>query len=116
VSLKTLAEAVIIQSAEDIMDKHQQIEAVEFFSGEGFRICSWMAGMDHSAQHIILNLIRRHVATSKLFRQYDNGFNPGTAEVTHVRKDSLSPNTDRGITTSLSRYVWNGGARYDYAA
>ena len=78
-SLKTLAEAVIIQSAEDIMDKHQQEEAVAFFGGEGFRICSWIAGMDHSAQRAIPNLIRRHVSVSKLLRQYDNGFKPRTA-------------------------------------
>jgi|WetSurMetagenome_2_1015567.scaffolds.fasta_scaffold00818_7 hypothetical protein len=79
-SLKTLAEAVIIQSAADIMDKHQQVEAVEFFAGEGFRVCSRIAGVDHSAQHIILNLIRRHVTVSKIIGQYDdNGFNPRTA-------------------------------------
>jgi hypothetical protein len=40
VSLKVLAEAVIIQSAEDVLDEHQQAEAVEFFAGEGFRICA----------------------------------------------------------------------------
>ena len=78
-SLKTLAEAVIIQSAKDIMDEHQQEEAVSFFSGEGFRVCSWIAGMDHAAQRIILNLIRRHVTVSKLLQQNNTGFKPRIA-------------------------------------
>jgi hypothetical protein len=77
-SLKTLAEAVIIQSAKDIMDRHQHEESVAFFGGEGFRLCSWLAGIDHSAQQVILNLIRRHVTSSKLLGQYDNDFKPGT--------------------------------------
>jgi hypothetical protein len=77
-SLKTLAEAVIMQSAEDIMDKHQRTDAVEFFTGEGFRLCSWIAGMDHSAQHAILSLIRRRVTVGRLLRQNDHILMPGT--------------------------------------
>jgi hypothetical protein len=73
-SLRTLAEAVIIQSAEDILDEHQSEEAATFFGGEGFRICAGMAGMDHSAQSTILNLIRRHITVSKLLRQKNIGF------------------------------------------
>ena len=78
-SLKTLAEAVIIQSAGDIMDKHQQADAAAFFAGEGFRICSCIAGMDHAAQSVILNLIRRRVMLSGRLRQYDYVLKPGIA-------------------------------------
>jgi hypothetical protein len=78
-SLKALAEAVIIQSAEDILDEQLQTEAVEFFAGEGFRICAWIAGMDHSAQHAILNLVRRRVTLRGLLRQNHNTLTMGTA-------------------------------------
>jgi hypothetical protein len=37
-----------------------------------------MAGIDHSAQQVILHLIGRHVTASKLLGQYDNGFKPRT--------------------------------------
>ena len=58
-SLKTLAEAIILQSAGDFMDEYRQKEDVDFFGGEGFRICSEIAGMSHSDQCSFLNLIRR---------------------------------------------------------
>jgi hypothetical protein len=57
-SLKTLAEAVILQSAEDYMDEHYREEAMEFLSGEGFRICSGLAQMDHTAKCSFLNLLK----------------------------------------------------------
>jgi hypothetical protein len=57
--LKALAEAIILQSADDFMDEHRQKEDIAFFGGEGFRICSEIAGMDHSDQCAFLNLLRR---------------------------------------------------------
>jgi hypothetical protein len=58
-SLKTLAEAIIFQAAEDFLSGYRCEEDVEFFSGEGFRICSEMAGMSHTAQCSFLGLISR---------------------------------------------------------
>jgi hypothetical protein len=63
-SLKTLAEAIILQSAEDILDERYHAESVEFLSGKGFRVCAEMAGMDHSAQCKFLNLARARLAES----------------------------------------------------
>jgi hypothetical protein len=58
-SLKALAEAIILQSAEDFMDEYRQREDITFFGGEGFRICAGIAGMDHTEQCAFLNLLRR---------------------------------------------------------
>jgi hypothetical protein len=60
-SLKSLAKAVIMQSAKDIMDKHLQEKAISFFCGEGFIICAHLAGMDNTDQRAILNLLRHYV-------------------------------------------------------
>jgi hypothetical protein len=57
-SLKTLAEAIILQSGEDYMDERHRAEAVEFLSGEGFRLCSGLAQMDHASQCAFLNLLK----------------------------------------------------------
>ena len=57
--LKALAEAIILQSADDFMDEYRQKEDIEFFGGEGFRICSEIAGMNHSEQCAFLGLLRR---------------------------------------------------------
>jgi hypothetical protein len=56
-SLKTLAEAIMLQSAEDFLSEDRQEEDLEFFCGEGFRICSEIAGMDHEDKCKLLNLL-----------------------------------------------------------
>lgn len=58
-SLKTLAEAIILQAAEDFLSEDRHGEDVEFFSGEGFRVCSEMAGMNHSDKCEFLDLVRK---------------------------------------------------------
>jgi hypothetical protein len=57
-SLKTLAEAIMLQAAEDFLSEDRHEEDVAFFSSEGFRICSELAGMDHSEKCALLDLIR----------------------------------------------------------
>lgn len=63
-SLKTLAEAIILQAAEDFLDENRCEEDIAFFSGEGFRICSEMAGMNHSEKYKILDLVRKVMPVS----------------------------------------------------
>jgi hypothetical protein len=64
-SLKSLAEAIILQSAEDFMDEHRKVEDVDFFGGEGFRSCARLAGMDHADQCAFLNLMRRRATVRR---------------------------------------------------
>jgi hypothetical protein len=62
-SLKTLAEAIILQAAEDFLDEYRQEEDVIFFSGEGFRICSEMARLGHAEKRDLLQLVRKSART-----------------------------------------------------
>jgi len=43
--LKALAEAIILQSMEDLWTKSYRKESLQFFLGEGFRECADIAGM-----------------------------------------------------------------------
>jgi hypothetical protein len=73
-SLKTLAEAIILQSAEDIMDERFQAESVKFLGGEGFRLCSKIAGMDHSSQCKFLNSAIWRLTEHRSSLRHDNAF------------------------------------------
>ncbi len=57
-SLRTLAEAVMLQAMEDFLSEERHEEDVAFFSGEGFRMCSELAGMNHSEKCSLLDLVR----------------------------------------------------------
>jgi len=56
--LKRLAEGIILQSMEDLWDKHHKEDCVAFFKGKGFRDCAEMAGMTTSDQIRLLNLVK----------------------------------------------------------
>ncbi|HMK55386.1 MAG TPA: hypothetical protein VK448_01980 [Dissulfurispiraceae bacterium] len=58
-SLNTLAEAIILQAAEDFLNGQRSEDDIAFFGGEGFRLCSEIAGMEHSAKCLFLDLIRK---------------------------------------------------------
>ena len=51
-----LAEAIILQSIEDLWDEGQRQACVEFFTGEDFRSCAALAGMSTSDQIRILKM------------------------------------------------------------
>ena len=55
--IKNLAEAIILQSLEDIWASAYRKESRDFFSGDGFKICSEIAGLDAVKQYKVLNLI-----------------------------------------------------------
>jgi hypothetical protein len=57
--VRTLAESLILQSMEDISDASHRAESLEFFSGEGFRICAQMAGMKAEDQVKVLEMVRK---------------------------------------------------------
>lgn len=56
--IRKLAEAIILQSVEDLWDKRHRIESIEFFSGEGFRLCSDMAGFSDREKTKMLGMVR----------------------------------------------------------
>jgi hypothetical protein len=44
---------------EDLSDSNNRAESLEFFSGEGFRICAQMAGMKAKDQVKVLEMVRK---------------------------------------------------------
>ncbi len=56
--LKGLAEGIILQSIDDLWDKHHKEDCIAFFKGKGFRDCAEMAGMATADQIKLLNLVK----------------------------------------------------------
>lgn len=56
-NLKGLAEAIILQSIEDLWDKNNREESLAFFNGNAFDICALCAGMNVSEQQKIRALL-----------------------------------------------------------
>jgi hypothetical protein len=57
-NLEGLAEAIILQTIEDIWSPAHCKGSMDFFKGEGFRICSEIAGLDLAEQFRILSLLK----------------------------------------------------------
>ena len=55
--ITNLAEAIILQSLEDIWTPEYKKETMEFFNGTGFKICSEIAGLDIVKQFKVLHFI-----------------------------------------------------------
>lgn len=55
---KNLAEAIILQSMADLYIPEHRKESVDFFQGEGFRICAEVAGLNMNKQLNILHYVR----------------------------------------------------------
>ena len=64
---KSLAEAVILQSIEDLWSPSHRNDSKDFFEGDGFIICAEIAEMNSKIQFQFLNLLggKTHVRTSK---------------------------------------------------
>lgn len=56
-SIKNLAEAVILQSLEDLWDPKYTGSSLEFFKGDGFKICADIAELTHFKQYKMLHLL-----------------------------------------------------------
>ncbi len=56
--LAALAEAIIMQSLEDLWSKTQKNKSLAFFTGEGFHICAEMAGMKVMDRIRLFSLLR----------------------------------------------------------
>ena len=56
--IAALAEAIILQSLEDLWSKTQKNKSLAFFTGEGFHICAEMAGMKVMDRIRLFGLLR----------------------------------------------------------
>ena len=54
--MKALAEAIILQSLEDLWDERHRNESLKFFNGRGFRMCSGIAGMGQAEKKALNEL------------------------------------------------------------
>jgi len=59
--IQSLAEAVILQSIEDLFDPLQRKKSIDFFKGDDFRLCAEIAGLSAVDQ---IRIIRMLVDTS----------------------------------------------------
>jgi len=86
-----LAEAIILQSIEDLWDEEHRQACTEFFAGEDFRICAALAGMSTSDQIKILKMFSgfmrgmRNSATAT--KETDYGY---VAPVSELAKGELA--------------------------
>ena len=55
--LRDLSEAIILQCASDLLDAPRNRDALDFFSGEGFRLCAEMAKVEHDEKIRFLSLL-----------------------------------------------------------
>ncbi len=55
--MKSLAEAVILQSLEDYWTLSFRDQSMMFFKGDGFKVCANIAGLDSTKQLEILCLL-----------------------------------------------------------
>lgn len=55
--IKNLAEAIILQSLEDLWHPDAKSGSRRFFEGSGFKICSEIAGLDTIKQYKILHKV-----------------------------------------------------------
>lgn len=58
---KSLAEAIILQSMEDLWDEKERADAVRFFDGDGFSACSEIAGMNFFEQLRLYNMANKMI-------------------------------------------------------
>ena len=67
IGYKSLAEAVILQSIEDLWSPSHRDESKDFFEGDGFKICAEIAEMNSIKQFKFLYLLggKTHARTSK---------------------------------------------------
>lgn len=57
-NIRNLAEAIILQSVEDLWDAKQKGDCLTFFCGESFGMCAEIAGMTEYEQTMMLQLVR----------------------------------------------------------
>ncbi len=64
---KKLAKAIIFQSIKDVRVNEYRKECIEFFKGDGYKICAEIAGVSINSSHKTLNLNGGYNAGAKKF-------------------------------------------------
>jgi hypothetical protein len=57
--VRKLAEAIIMQSLDDLSDARHRSESIDFFTGEGFGICAGIAGMGIEEKLRLMDIVKR---------------------------------------------------------
>jgi len=60
-SLKSLAEAILLQALEDLWDGARRKETIAFFCGEGFRHCADIASMNNYERLKLIRIVRKAI-------------------------------------------------------
>ncbi len=94
-SLRTLSEAIILQSAEDLLSSSHRKEGLEFFSGEGYGLCAEMAGMTFDEKLSLLNMLLGCISSGKKMSDCSKEIarNKESGKLSHphkVRKSALA--------------------------
>ncbi len=59
-SVRNLAEAVILQSIEDLWDPEHLERSKDFFNGDAFDLCSELAGLDRINKFGLIHFLDRY--------------------------------------------------------
>jgi len=70
---RSLAEAVILQSIEDLWNPERKRESLKFFKSNGFELCSKIAGISYIKQLAMLRMLARGCRPKNRFTQYGKG-------------------------------------------
>jgi hypothetical protein len=63
-TLRELAERIILQAIEDLYDYNQRKDCLSFFQSKDFAFCAEMARMDVASQVRLLDFVKRVIAAS----------------------------------------------------
>jgi len=79
-----LAEAIIMQSIEDLWDGAHRDDSIHFFAGKDFRTCASAAGIDVAGQIKILKMLEKPIKDTKIpmkkAKKLSSGYAPRGAE------------------------------------
>lgn len=96
--LRDLSEAIILQSAADLLSSPHEENAIEFFSGEGFRLCAEMAKMSHEDKLTFLEMLAGCVSACK--RKGEQAFVTGPDNKKTVRRLAVSHRGRKSAVTA----------------
>lgn len=88
-SLKKLAEGIILQSVEDLWNESCREDCIAFFRGEDFTLCAELAGMGLGDQVELLNLIKKSVGSMEFKSRKKSGRERNDAREKKTRQKQI---------------------------
>lgn len=93
-SIRNLAEAVILQSMSDLWSEKEREDSVKFFKGEGFRTCADLACLDVPDQIKLLTMVKDAVkhgaAKTRAKKDWMKQKSGGPGKISKVSNEPLS--------------------------